>query len=233
MPMSSSRGLQHIAVSVLPYFLAQVAAAQGHPIVLNDVTVKCNANDAEILGNVITWQFPVPIAAESQHVFVQRLVPDPPIIDINPTTVFDGPPIDLDSGLPPLSQSFNGPEFGFDTGHGIEVVYTKETDPNHWFVARQANYCLPQLPECPTCWSELEFPNPAPASDNRWGPFSTESVTAAKVVYFKDEVIPRDPIERRLAWRNLEGPDLTEHVIDDPSATFLAVGCGSTVRTSF
>jgi hypothetical protein len=183
---------------------------------VQDARVLCNANDHEILWNALVYQLPVTTEAANQHAFVRRLVPNPPLDDIREQTVFDGPAHDFGGGLPPLSQSSNGPELGFDAAHGVEVVYTLEdTATNEWSIARQANYCL-RLEE--SCWSFLEIPNTNP-DENRWKPFVTASLsTRAKIVYFRTPG-PRD-VDVRVAWRDLEDPDPAhEHVIDDPNVT--------------
>jgi hypothetical protein len=116
--------------------------------------------------------------------------------------VFDGVQQALDDDLPPLGDSRNGPELGFDAAHGIEVVYTKEIDSSHWFIARQSNSCFQAFENC-------------------WGPFATPSLQQpAKVVYLRDLDLPPRDGNRRLVWRDLEDPDLShEQVLDDPNAT--------------
>jgi hypothetical protein len=182
-----------------------------------DVTVTCPANDHEIYGNVMAYQVRLSAEAANQHLIVRRLEPAPPIDDIREDTVFAGPKLGLDSGLPPLSQSSNGPEPAVDVQQGIEFVYTKESATGHWFLARWANDCVDLADDC---WAYREFPN-ANGAENRWGPFATlASLQAAKVAYYRTPG-PRDA-NKRLAWRELEDGDLAhERIIADPEVTFL------------
>jgi hypothetical protein len=187
-----------------------------------DVQVKCNANDHEILANVMAFQLAASPALPGtedaiQHLWVQRLVPDPPIDDIREETVFDGVATDLGGGLPPLSESLNGPEIGFDITAGVEIVATVESqDPvPRWFVARWANYSY-QID--PGAWEYLPFANPAPYE--RWGPFPTRNTSGlAKVVYLRTNG-PRETTTPQLVWRDLENPNINlEQVLNDPNVT--------------
>jgi hypothetical protein len=163
------------------------------PPINNDITVLCNANDPELLGNVMAYQVPVPIDAVEERLFVRRLVPDPPLADIRQETVFDGAEVDLDGGLPRLEETRNGPELGIHVEGSppggqfmqLEVAYTKKdsANPDNWFVVRQANACFQQFP---LCWERLEFPNANPALENRWNPFVTTFPQVAKVLYRRD-----------------------------------------------
>ena len=182
---------------------------------VQDAPVLCNANDHEIYSNTLTYQLPVATEAANQHAFVRKLVPNPPLDDIREETVFDGPATDFGGGLPPLSQSSNGPEVGFDVNQGQEIVYTLEDPVTHdWYLARQANACYRQDE---SCWSFLAIPNTNPG-ENRWHPFITQTRTQAKIVYYKTPG-PRD-VDVRVAWRNLEDPDPShERVINDANVT--------------
>jgi hypothetical protein len=54
---------------------AQLAGAQA---IVQDAIVACRASDHEVLGNVIAWQDKVNVNDADEHLFVRRLVPDPP-----------------------------------------------------------------------------------------------------------------------------------------------------------
>jgi hypothetical protein len=122
-----------------------------------NVMVLCNASDHEILANLMTYQLQGPPPPENpfQSAYVRRLVPDPPLDDIRLATVFDGAEKYLGNGLPPLSDSLNGPELGFDPNDGAEVVYTLEDSVTHnWYLARSANSCFQLADEC---WNQVAY----------------------------------------------------------------------------
>ena len=187
-----------------------------------DVVVTCSANDHEIYGDLIEYQVRFDSEAANQHLIARRLVPAPPIDDIREETVFAGPALDLDSGLAPISRSSNGPEPGFDIEHGVEIVYTKESETGQLYPARCANSCV-NLDDA--CWDCQDFPNPDGAQ-NRWEPSATrETLQAAKVRYYRSPGPPET--DARVVWRELEDPDLAhEHVIGDASV----VSAGPWVR---
>jgi hypothetical protein len=183
-----------------------------------DVVVTCVANDHEIFDDLIAYQLRDSSEAANQHLVARRLEPAPPIDDIREDTVFAGPALDLDSGLAPISRSGNGPEPGFDINHGVEIVYTKESETGQLFVARCANSCV-DVDDA--CWDCRVFAN-ADAEENRWKPGATRAtLQAAKVAYHYSPGTPDTDV--RVAWRELEDADLDhEHLINDPNVA--AVG---------
>jgi hypothetical protein len=140
------------------------------------------------------------------ELFIGRLKanPSPPY---TAQSVFLYQPAAIDSGpLPPLSQTLNGPEIGFDTAAGFEVVHTKRIGDN-WYHARRANGCPARAPGC---WQPQGFPNDPPGS-NRWGPFVTQNLdTAASVVYFHTD--GDREVGRGLAFRSLEDTNLANEI---------------------
>lgn len=193
------------------------SAALSAPGANDDVHMMCVANDHEILNHTMVFQKRVAAENPNQHLIVRRLSPVPPADDIRPETVFIGGELDLDAGLPLLSQSSNGPELGLDAEHGVEIVYTKETPEGLWHLARLANNC-PNV--APQCWAYREIPNTT-EKQNRWGPFATGTAgKRAWVVYYRTPG-PRD-VNKRVAWRVLEDPDPThERVIADANVSFI------------
>jgi hypothetical protein len=193
----------------------------------NDAILLCQANDPEITGNLMVYQRKLDVQDVDEHLFVSRLVADPPLNDIRPETVFFGAPADLGGGLPPLGESHNGPEIGHDGLWGWEVVYTlaNAPTPGFWNVVRAANDCSfwGDDETWAGCWDIRLFLNANPSSENRWFPFATTVwAQPANVVYFVDDDPPRDDAGRRLAFRTLEaaGPaPYGEYVIDDANAT--------------
>jgi hypothetical protein len=161
------------------------------PEIDQDEIVLCNANDAEITGNLMAYQLKINVQDADEHLFVQRLVPDPPSDDIRPETVFFGARADLGGGLPPLGDSHNGPEIGHDGTYGWEVVYTiaDHEEEDHWNVAWQSNSCFFWLGDVDwaQCWAGDVISNDEELQ-NRWFPFATAVwQQAAKVVYFPDD----------------------------------------------
>jgi len=197
---------------------AALAAAAGAETqtVGNDVRILCKVQDHEIFGNTMTWQLLVPgTEASNQHAMVRRMAPAPPIMNISESTVFAGPTVDLGGGLASISDSRNGPEFGFGPTAGTQVVFSAE-DPNthNFYIGRSGNAC-PQLDD--GCWISLPFPNPDPA-ENRWHALATTTtVPTSKIIYFHSPG-PRDT-DVHIAWRDLEDTDLShEQILDDPNA---------------
>jgi hypothetical protein len=168
-----------------------------------DEIVLCNANDAEITANLMAYQLKLNVLDLDEHLFVRRLVPDPPLDDIGPDTVFFGVDVDLGGGLPPLSDSHNGPEIGHDSNAGWEVVYTLANIPvpGQWRVAWRSNACFFWLGD--TLWKNCWVPRQELPNDqgwaNRWFPFaSTVAAQPAKVAYLVGDE-DRDETNRRLA----------------------------------
>jgi hypothetical protein len=210
-----------------------VASADPEAAVGEDF-MRCNVSDHEIFGNVLAYQEPTDtedIYASLGKVRIARLrsQPNPLQPPYNWQAIFFGLPADPDPAgrMPPLNETFNGPEVGFDYLEGYEVVYTKEDAEGNWYHARLANSC-----QGVPCWELRDFPNgqpdpPNPSYENRWNPFVTQNVDLeepAKVLYAAtpgDRDSQTEP--KRKVFRTLEVTDW-----NSPSEVTISGGLNAT-----
>jgi hypothetical protein len=204
-----------LQVTLVMSTASEFAQAQAEP---REDFMLCNVYDHEIFEDVLAYQVPIDetnIETSLGELFIARVrpVPNPATPPYTAESVFREAPFQKDTDLPPLLQSLNGPEIGFDETVGFEVAYTKVGTGDNWYHARLANDCVIQMPGC---WLQKDFVN-APSGSNRWNPFVTQNADgAATAVYFRTPG-SRDA-QRRLALRPLEESLAEEVVISDPNA---------------
>jgi hypothetical protein len=200
--------------------LTRVATADPE-LPVHENFILCNVYDPEFFENILAYQEALNTEnpdASNGRLMIGRLKghPQPPF---DASSVFMWQPVSIDEDpLPPIGDTTNGPEIGFDGDHAYEVVYTKlDQATGNWFHARAANTCnVPAWSS--TCFEVKNFPNVGQYT-NRWGPFVTQNSELdipepAKVVYRASSGSPMLNSKRKV-FRELEDANLSHETTID------------------